>query len=53
MMLSDGAYKTADSKVYYFEASGAMKTTEGWAKETYADGAVDWYYVNANGTCVK
>ena len=53
MMLSDGAYKTADSKVYYFEASGAMKTTEGWAKETYADGAVDWYYVNSNGTCVK
>ncbi len=45
------AYRADDSKVYFFESSGAMKTSTGWAKELYNDGSFDWFYVYSNGVC--
>lgn len=50
-MYKSGAFKTNDSRVYFFDSSGAMVTSTCWAKETYGDGSYDWFYVNSNGVC--
>ena len=52
-MYNSGAYWIEKNEaMYFFEKSGAMRTTKGWAQEIYSDGTKGmWYYVNADGTC--